>query len=173
MNRPEMAKVLAMLAAAYPTFDVDKLKLELWMKMLGDLEPDKMNRMIMAHIATERFAPSISEIREKLTPKLTDAVDAWGVVADAVKNIGLYRDEDAMGYIEREAGPVAVEVVKAIGWRELNMAHAFDGVVRGQFLRMYEVKRKEAQYEAMLPDGLRKALASGQQLFLPEGDDDD
>jgi hypothetical protein len=70
--------------------------------------------------------------------------------------------------------------VKYIGWREICLSEE-PGVVRGQFLKMYEQLQERERKEALLPESLKneigqlarqhtlKSLESGTKLKLIEG----
>ena len=98
----------------------------------------------------------------------TDATTAWGEVVEAIRRFGHYRASEAI----KSLSPRAAKVVKAIGYREICMCEE-PGVVRGQFLKMYEMYAERERKEALLPTRLREqiqAIGDGAKKFeLIEG----
>ena len=137
MTKGEVAKLLAVLAASYPRFEVDDLKVQVWHEMLGDLDYSLASLAIKRLILESTFPPSIAEVRkaavEIQTPEQTTGAQAWGEVIRAIRNYGVYREEEALASMS----PRTAYVVKCMGWREICMGEE-SGVIRGQFLKMYQ-----------------------------------
>jgi len=135
MTRAETAKILAVLAASYPKFEVDDLKVQVWHEMLGDLDYVTANMAVKKLILENIFAPSIAEVRnaamEILNPDVMTAAEAWGEVERAVRTYGYYRETEALASLT----PRVAKVVRQISWREICLNEE-PGVVRGQFLKM-------------------------------------
>src|SRR5690606_1695239 len=118
------------------------------------------------HIATSRFAPSIAEIREHAAavanPGQLTGAEAWGELQQAVRRGYLHRPEEAL----ESLSPATRRVAEMIGWRQIYMADATDGVMRGQFLRMFEQVQGRIAREAVLPPLLRQSAWE----LLPDGE---
>ena len=141
MTKGETAKLLAVLAAAFPRFEVDDLKVQVWHEMLGDLEYKMASLAIKKLILESTFPPSIAEVRkaavEIQAPEQINGTQAWGEVIKAIRNFGQYREEEALASMS----PRTAYVVKCMGWREICMAEEL-GVIRGHFLKMYQQCRE-------------------------------
>jgi hypothetical protein len=165
MTKGETAKLLAVLAAAFPRFEVDDLKVQVWHEMIGDLDYGIASLAIKKLILESTFPPSIAEVRkaavEIQTPEQTTGAQAWGEVIKAIRNYGHYREEEALASLS----PVTAQVVRYMGWREICL-NSEPGVVRGQFLRMYDQVVARKQKEQLLPSMMREQLAN---LRLIEG----
>ncbi len=172
MTKSEVAKLLAVIAAAYPKFEVDDIKVQVWHEMLGDLEYKIASMAIKRLILESTFPPSIAEVRkaavEIQTPEQTNGTQAWGEVIKAIRNFGHYREEEALASMS----PRTAYVVKCIGWREICMAEE-SGVIRGQFLKMYQQVAEREQKEQLLPPAMRREIKQIAQLRLPESDEQD
>ena len=175
MTKGEVAKLLAVLAASYPRFEVDDLKVQVWHEMLGDLDYSLASLAIKRLILESTFPPSIAEVRkaavEIQTPEQTTGAQAWGEVIRAIRNYGVYREEEALSSMS----PRTAYVVKCMGWREICMGEE-SGVIRGQFLKMYQQVAEREQKEQLLPPAMRreiKQIAQLTQLRLPESDERD
>ena len=63
MTKPEVIKLLAMIAAAYPNMkEVDKATVELWHEYLKDLPLKEGLENVKKHIMTSQFPPTIADI---------------------------------------------------------------------------------------------------------------
>ena len=172
MTKGEMARLLAVLAAAFPRFEVDDLKMQVWYEMLGDLDYTVANMAIKKLIMQNTFAPAIAEVRkaatELLNPRQVTGSEAWGEVTMAIRTYGYYREAEALASMS----PTTARVVRHMGWQDICMSEEPTGVLRGQFLRMYGQVADGEQEQQLLPAGLREQigkLAAGKDLRLVEG----
>lgn len=168
MKRSEAAKLLAVVAASYPNFEPDEVKLGVWTEMLGDLDYPTANMAVRRHIATSRFAPTVAEIREQAMiaggHEEVTATEAWGELMQAVRHHGYYHEREALA----EMNPETRRVVERITWREVNMCENLD-VLRGQFLRMYETMAGRSRREALCPPAIRVGEIEAPALRMIEG----
>ena len=157
MTKGEIAKILAVLAAAYPKFEVDDVKVQVWYEMLGDLEYSIVNIAIKKLIMQNTFPPSIAEVRKAVTelmnPEQVTSSEAWGEVTRAIRNYGYYHEEEALASMS----PITAQLVRYMGWREICMSEDI-GVIRGQFLKMYQQVRERDRREMLLPADLRQGI---------------
>ena len=157
MTKGEVAKLLAVLAASYPKFEVDDLKVQVWHEMLGDLDYVTVNMAVKKLILENTFAPSIAEVRKAamdiLNPDVMTAAEAWGEVERAVRTYGYYREAEALASLT----PRVAKVVRQISWREICLNEE-PGVVRGQFLKMYQQVQERDHREMLLPADLRQEI---------------
>jgi hypothetical protein len=157
MTRAETAKILAVLAASYPKFEVDDLKLQVWHEMLGDLDYRIVGMAVKKLILESTFPPAIAEVRgaaiEIQSPRGNTGSDAWGEVVQAIRRYGYYRAEEALANMS----PETARIVRSIGWQEICLNEE-PGVVRGQFLKMYQQVAEREQKEKLLPADLREDI---------------
>lgn len=157
MTKAEVAMILTVLAAVYPKFEVDDLKVQVWHEMLGDLDYATANMAVKKLILENTFPPSIAEVRkaaaEIMNPDVMTAAEAWGEVERAVRAYGYYQETEALASLP----PRVAKVVRLIGWREICLNEE-PGVVRGQFLKMYAQVAEREQKELLLPAGLRNQI---------------
>ncbi len=170
MTKGEVAKLLAVLAASYPKFEVDDLKVQVWHEMLGDLDYGIASLAIKKLILESTFPPSIAEVRKAVveiqTPEQTNGAQAWGEVVRAIRRYGYY---DPDGAIQSKSNRTA-RVVQMIGWREICLSEE-PGVVRGQFLKMYQQVAEREQKMRLLPQSLRDEIQklAGHMKFITGG----
>ena len=157
MTKAEVAKILTVLAAAYPKFEVDDLKVRVWHEMLGDLDYATANMAVKKLILENTFPPSIAEVRkaamEILNPDAMTAAEAWGEVERAIRIYGYYRETEAL----ESMSPSVAKVVKYIGWQNICLNEE-PGVIRGQFLKMYQQVQERDHREMLLPADLRQGI---------------
>lgn len=171
MTKGEVAKLLVVLAASYPKFEVDDVKVQVWYEMLGDLDYAVASMAVKKIIMQNTFPPAIAEVRkaaaELTNPENLTSSEAWGEVTRAIRNYGYYREGEALASMS----PTTAQVVRYMGWREICMSEDI-GVIRGQFLRMYEQIATREQEKQLLSTTMQteiKKLAKKYDIRLIEG----
>jgi hypothetical protein len=171
MTKGEVAKLLVVLAASYPKFEVDDVKVQVWYEMLGDLDYAVASMAVKKIIMQNTFPPAIAEVRKAVTelmnPEQVTSSEAWGEVTRAIRNYGYYREGEALASMS----PITAQLVRYMGWREICMSEDI-GVIRGQFLRMYEQIATREQEKQLLSPTMQteiKKLAKKYDIRLIEG----
>lgn len=154
MNKQKILKAVAPLQLAFKG-NLDDARMRLYVEMLSDIPPQILEAAIKKLIMTNKFLPSIAEIREvaygiKGTISGTAAPDeseAWGEVAKAVRSVGYYGKPK----FSHEAITAAVN---NIGWQDICMT-TYDGMntLRSQFRRAYQLaaqRQKDNRDNAVL-----------------------
>jgi len=154
MTQAEAAKLLAVVAAAYASFDVDETKVQVWRELLGDLDLDLVSTAVRRHIAASKWAPTVAEIREEATrlshPEQMTAGEAWGAVHEAVQRYGYYQPQESLESLP----PLVAQAARQIGWSEICLETNV-GVLRGQFMKVYQAMREREEREEVLPANIR------------------
>lgn len=157
MVKAELCKILAIIAACFNNFTVDDIKENVWMEMFGDVPYQIAQTAVKKYILTGVYPPTVADIRkiisELTNPDIKDGAEAWGEVIKAIRGYGYYREEEAM----ESMSPLTAKVVKYMGFREVCMCEEV-GVVRGQFLKMYEQVSKREKENNMLPESLQNQI---------------
>ena len=157
MNKQQVAKTLAVIAAAYPNFEVSDLKIQVWQEMLGDLGYEVVQQAVKICILKSDFPPSIAALRKAsvdlITPDKLTAAEAWGLVINAIHRYGSYRQKDALESLP----PEVAETANLMGWQEICRADKVE-VVRGQFIKLYEAQGKRAEENNILPVQFKEML---------------
>lgn len=171
MTKGEVAKLLVVLAASYPKFEVDDLKVQVWYEMLGDLDYDVANIAIKKIIMLNTFPPAIAEVRkaaiEISSPRGLTAAEAWGEVIRAIRDYGYYREKEAMASMS----PITAQVVRYLGWREICLSEEPE-ILRAHFLKMYDQVAAREQKKQLLSPTMQteiKKIAKKYDLRLIEG----
>lgn len=177
MTQNETARILAVIAAANPRFQVDEkgMTLKVWHELLGDLDYNIVQLAVKKLILEMPYPPAIADVRKRAVEVMTppedriDASEAWGEVMQAIRLYGYYREAEAL----KSMSPKAAKVVRWMGWREICLSEE-PGVVRGQFLKMYQQVAEREQKERLLPyeirDDIRKISERFSSLKLIKGE---
>ena len=157
MTDKEFETIALAIKAAYPSASIlpDKYAMKTWFELLQDLEYCVVQNAVMEHISTSVFPPSIAEIREKcserLTPMITDWGDAWDEVQRAIRYFGSYREPEAMESLSN----LTAAAVKRMGFRNLCVSDN-QMADRAHFQRIYESLVKREKSKQQLPQIIRK-----------------
>ena len=154
MNKQEILKAVAPLQLAFKG-NLDDARMRLYVEMLSDIPPQILEAAVKKLIMTNKFLPSIAEIREtaygiKGTISGTAAPDeseAWGEVIKAIRSVGYYGKP-------KFSHEVITVVVNNIGWQDICMT-TNDGMntLRAQFRRAYQLaaqRQKDNRDNAVL-----------------------
>jgi hypothetical protein len=154
MTRSQALDLIAVIAAAYPTWRPAEPTQRLYAKLLEPLTAELAERAVMEIIDQPgAFAPSIGDIRDRArklalaasgAPELS-AEDAWAEVQDAIRFVGFYGNPTF-------SNPAVQRAVDALDWRELCTNENIEAT-RAHFLRLfasYEHRRVEVESTKLL-----------------------
>jgi hypothetical protein len=169
MTEKETAQLLAIMGIAYQTFTVDKPKIAVWHKLIGDLDYTLAELAIQKLIIDSPYPPTIHDIRKRALevqyPNLPTPAEAWGVLNKNIQKYGSYRVQEGLEALP----PIVRETVDCMGYREICQSEEPEGVLRAQFMRMYEQILNRRKGEQMLPELMReqiKQIAGSMPLML-------
>ena len=160
MNRDEIVTILGTLKTAYPKFYVDMSKeemyntIDLWTEMFSHENPKLVVAAVKNLINTFKWPPTIADIKEEMY-KLTETesespIEIWNRIKSAIRNSGYNSYEEFQKLPE-----IAKKFVGSPNQlREWALSIDYnDGVVKGQFLKQYEVLiKREKDSKLMLPE---------------------
>ena len=122
----------------------------LWYRQLKDIDYSTALLALDKWVATNKWSPAISDIREMaaeiINGELPDWGEAWGKVLKAVSNYGSYYPDDAYEFLGE---PIAT-CVKRVGWLEICFSENLD-TIRANFRMIYEAEAKKQRREAQIP----------------------
>ncbi len=164
MEFSEFAKLAKAMKAVYtqPNFLPNDFAMKLWHNMLKDIPYDIACVAVENYIATNRYAPTIADIRayavQMIMPQVSNWSEAWGNVLFAITAYGAWDEKTALGYL-KEADPIAERVVKRLGWKELC---ASENLIadRANFRDAYEMERKQTADRAATRAGFQQIAKS-------------
>ena len=154
MDKVSTTKAIAPLQLAFKGA-LEKDRLQFYVMMLSDIPPQILEVAVKKLIMTNKFLPSIAEIREtaygiKGTISGTAAPDeseAWGEVIKAIQSVGYYGKPT----FSHEAITTAVN---NIGWQDIcTTPNEGTNTLRSQFRRAYQLaaeRQKDNRDNAVL-----------------------
>jgi len=146
MTKVELAKLMAVCAAAFPHVTVTKETMTVYAEALADLEFEPSQRAVMHLIATSQYFPSIASIRESyaslIAPSAPSIAKAWQEVSRRIQ-----REGSTMA--PTWSHQTIAEAVLIVGWRELCLSEN-QIATRAHFWRVYESLAKDHKMEAIL-----------------------
>lgn len=171
MNKSETQKLLTILSIAYSNFDAtDPKKTEVWHSLIGDLDFPIAKTAIQKLIIDSPYPPTIHDIRKKVLevqyPDLPTPAEAWHILTENISRYGSYRASEGIAALP----PVVRETAQYMGYVEICRSEDPEGVLRAQFMRMYEQVLGRRREQAMLPEPIKEQIKqiAGGMMMLPE-----
>lgn len=164
MTRIDFAKGVAYLTAGCG-HSLTREQTEVYFDCLGDLDSEVFALAAKRVLLTHKYAtfPSIAELREAAAEtergrvKQLSAAEAWALAWGAVKRT----DPEIEGSFERATKglpPLVVKAIRVIGICSLCSSYEPVGVLRGQFLKVFDQLAAAEKAAAVLPEATRKAI---------------
>lgn len=179
MTRDEFKILVKGLKAVYaqPTFIPDADAFNMWFALIGDLPYEVCNVSIQKYMLTNKFPPTVAEIREMAANVVGGDPLTWGEswerALNAVRRFGSYNKVEALNSLD----PLTRKCVESIGYMELCMSENIM-VERAHFQKVFEVYQKREQTDKQMPVALQQAISKLQLkgmdvLQLGSGDNSD
>lgn len=138
----------ALFAAALKTYYSKEEKLlpntaamRLWFEQLQDIPYPLANAVLQKWVSTQKWSPSIAEIREQAVLIQNGPTPSWGegweAVRKAIRRYGIYNQQEAM---ESLSG-ITKEAVRYLGFRNLCLSEN-ETSDRARFEQIYQVLEK-------------------------------
>lgn len=178
MTRDEFKVLVKGMKAVYaqPTFIPDQDAFNMWFALVGDLPYEVCSVAIKKYMLTNKFPPTVAEIRELASNVVNgDQLnwgEAWERAMTAVRRYGSYNQVEAMNSLD----PLTRKCVDSIGFMQLCMSENIM-VERAHFQKIFEIFAKREQTDRQIPLQLRQAISQlqlkgmdGEPLKLGQGD---
>lgn len=163
MTKDEFKILVKGMKAVYaqPTFIPDNDAFNIWYELLKDIDYKTCAVAVQTYMSTEKFPPTIADIREKAANnakvnELSEA-EAWDKVRNAISRSAYYADYEYMNLpddIKRAVGSPSQLRIWATD-TEFN-----DSVIQSNFLRSYRAVKNRADTLSRLPMSIRERLAA-------------
>lgn len=135
--------------------DADSIKI--WYQLIKDLDYKVANAAIQKYISTNKFPPTIADIREISTTicigEIPDWGEGWEQVLKGIRFYGYYRESEALETMDK----LTQTCVKRLGWRNLCMSEN-SNQDRANFRMIYEQLTERTRKEAVLPISLNNTI---------------
>ena len=166
MTKADAARLVAIVVTAYPNFDKFKdakaieATVNLWAMMFEQDESGIVALAVKKHIATNKWPPSVAEVREIMLeiqhPELIEPDKAWLAVSDLMYSAGQFNHGD----LSRQLPPLVARAVESIGWTSLWEMHRSayiggkPGMDRVAFMQQYTPMYEREKARDMTPGEL-------------------
>lgn len=136
-----------------------KEAMELWYLELRDIPFDVATAMLRKWVDTQKWPPSIAEVRsmcaDLATGKVLEWSDAWNEVTRAIGKYGYIDEEGALDSMS----PLTVTAVEKIGWRAICFSDNAD-VLRAQFRQVFQICANREIEDRQLTPELKETITA-------------
>ena len=159
MKKYETQELLTILSIAYNNFDAtDPKKTEVWYSLLGDLDFNIAKTAVQKLIIDSQYPPTIHDVRKKALevqyPDLPTPAEAWHILTKNIRKYGSYRASEGIEALP----PIVKETAQYMGYKEICRSEDGEGILRAQFMRMYEQVLNRRREQAMLPEPIKEQI---------------
>ena len=160
MTKEEFSYFAMTLKTFYPKDNLlpSKEAMELWYRMLQDIQANIANVFLQKWVMVEKWPPSIADIRagcmQILEEPLPDWGEAWRATIKAISRYGHMREREALDSLPK----LARETVERLGYQHLCMSEN-EIADRAQFRNVYEILLKRESEDRQLPIGLQETIS--------------
>lgn len=153
MEKKEFSTFVMALRTYYPKEQIlpNEQAMALWYRELRDIPADVAEAALRKWVSTNKWSPSISEIRAEAANiqhgKIPDWTEAWERVLTAISRYGMYRVDEALESLD----PLTRRVVGRVGFKRICMS-TNEVAERANFRNCYEQiaeREQERQYLAL------------------------
>lgn len=169
MSKQDFILFTAALRTYYPRYDLfpNEQAMDLWYAALGDLSYQTLSAALRKWVVTEKWPPSIAELRalsaEIEKGKAPDWGEGWNCVQRAIARYGYNREREALESLP----PLARQAAERLGWRSICESENPD-TLRAQFRQCYEICEKREREDRQIPPSLREAITMIGQASAPQ-----
>jgi len=174
MNKKEFSMLAMALRTYYPKENLlpNEQAMELWFRELQDIDAKVAEASLRKWVATNKWSPSIADIRETASTiqvgELPEWGDGWEKVIKAIRSFGMYRADEAMATFD----PITKQCVERLGFRNLCLSESPNqdrANFRMIFEQISERKKKDAQIALPLKQAIQ-AIQTENKLMIETKD---
>lgn len=164
MDKKEFGIFASALKTYYPreTLLPNSQAMELWYKQLQDIPYMVAEAALNKWVATNKWSPSIADIREMASSvqhgDLPTWGDAWETVLQCIRQYGSYREGEALASMDE----MTRTCVKRLGFRNICMSENITAD-RANFRMIYEQLADRQKKDQVLPLPLKEMIHTIQQ----------
>jgi uncharacterized protein (UPF0147 family) len=165
MEREEFKVLVKGMKAVYaqPTFIPDQDAFNVWYGLLQDLSYKQANLAIQKYMLTEKFPPTIADIRTRAIevvekpPDEMSELEAWSLVRRAISNSNYHSVEEFNNLPE----VCRIAVGSPANLREWAMMESeqVETVEQSHFIRNYRTAAKRITEDRKIPENIRNMIA--------------
>lgn len=162
MERKELSYLVKALKAVYsdPKFIADQDAFNVWYELLKDIPYQVAHATVYKYISTNKFPPTIADIREGATsivqPEQLGEGEAWALVYKAICN-SAYNSVEEFNKLPKECQRAVGDPAILREWASLTIDEV-NTVIQSNFMRSYRVASKNAEEHKRLPQATREVI---------------
>lgn len=143
-------------AYAQQSFLSDGDSVKVWYEMLKDLPYAAVSVAVKKHIMTNRFPPTVAELRETVAEGSGGKPwsEAWGDVLKAMRRYGAWRPKEAMDMLDEHTR----KIVQRLGGIENLSVSENITADRANFRMMYEESARHEKEQRQIPGAVHMEL---------------
>ncbi len=165
MTREEFAVLVKAMKAVYSSenFIADKDAFNVWYGLLQDLSYEQANLAVQKYMTSERFPPTIADIRAKATEIIAPVeesmseLQAWALVQKAIRN-SAYHAEEEFAKLPEACQRAVGTAVNLKEWALMDSDQVAT-IEQSHFVRNYRASVQRMKEEARLPENVRMLIA--------------
>lgn len=172
MDKKEFAIFASALRTYYPREKLlpNEQAMELWFRQLQDIPYRVAEVVLTKWVATNKWSPSIADIREQAAEMTSERVkdwgEAWGDVMLAIRNYGSYQEAVALASLDENTR----QAVKRLGYQELCLSENI-ATDRANFRMIYEQLEQRAKQSAQIPQKIKELINQMPIMIESEGEE--
>lgn len=136
----------------------DAESIKIWFSLLKDIPYEVLNVAIQKYMMTNKFAPTIADLRELASEvtqgQISDWGDGWEQVLRAIREHGMYDVRAALNSMD----DITRKCVERLGFREICMSTNI-AVERANFRTLYETLANRQKEDSKLSLSVKTKLA--------------
>ena len=148
-------------AYTYEKFLPDADAVKVWFELLKDIDYTVLNMACQQYISTNKFAPTIADLRELCSNvsngQLPDYGKAWEEVLMAIRKCGMYQENLALERMSEQTR----QVVKRMGFKNLCTSENV-AADRANFRMIYEQISQRKKTDMQIPQSVKNAISAVQ-----------
>lgn len=144
-TKAEVAKLMGLMASAWPRYELQAPTVELYARLMADIDPATLEKAAIDLISKNTFFPSVSEWRKAAIDLEIDAMhipsafEAWEDAMREVQTKGSYKTPEF-------SHPLIQRAVDIIGYKTLCWSEQIE-YERAHFFKIYESLQRRAEEE--------------------------
>ena len=159
MTRQEFATFAMALRTYYPKENIlpNQQAMELWYQEIQDIPAEIANMALRKWVVTNKWSPSIAEIRE-MTANVVNGeqmswAESWEKVKYAIRKYGSYGKVEALESLD----PLTRKCVESIGFTELCLSEN-EMADRAHYQRIFDIFANREKTQQKIPAQLMDAI---------------
>lgn len=163
MTLQEFGKFVMALRTYYPREKIlpNKEAMELWFRQIEDIPYPVAEAGLQKWVSTEKWSPTIADIREMAADMIEGDVPGWGEawekVQRAIRRFGSYQPQEAYDSLD----DLTRQAVMQIGYRKLCLSENQDAD-RANFRLIYERLAERKKASRLIPETLKELIGKMQ-----------